>query len=174
MDDLYNKIVQNRNGFENLIGRLPGFRGYMEMSGRREADRIMRDHVAGLFQTQITRFESIERDIIRNIGIGLADKTRDIKSKMQNLQTRIKTDTPGYTGFFASNKIGPDELQKVYAFDEAMARYSDDIGTRLDELSAAVNANEGVDEALAALETTAIEAAQAYNLRDSVLNGLEE
>lgn len=106
MDDLYTKIVRDRNGFENLISRIPGFRGYMEMSGRREADRMVREYVTRQFQTQYDHYEQIEREIIRKTGIGLADRTRSLKTRLETLLRRIQTDTPGYSGFLPVIKSG--------------------------------------------------------------------
>ncbi|HLA43471.1 MAG TPA: hypothetical protein VJZ27_08560 [Aggregatilineales bacterium] len=172
MSDLYNKIVSERGTLENLASKIPGFSGYMEMSGRREADRMIRDHIAKRVQTLIDRFSSIERDIISGSGIGLMEKTKSIKTRIENFRRRLATDMPGYSGFFAANKIGPDELQRIYAFDEAMLRYTDEIAEKLDSLNTSVMANEGTGEALMALDAKVNEANQAYDLRDDVLNGI--
>ena len=153
MNDLYNKIVSDRGTLENLVSKIPGFSGYMEQSSRREADRTIRDHIAGLLQAQIDRLANIERDIISGSGIGFMEKSKSVKTKLENLRRRIATDTPGYSGFFATNKIGPDELAKVYAFDAAMVEYTDQIGAALDELGNAAATGEGIGEALVALDS---------------------
>ncbi|MFP4324084.1 MAG: hypothetical protein ACLFTK_16635 [Anaerolineales bacterium] len=173
MSDLYNRIVSNRGTLESIAARIPGIKGYMEQSARREADRMMRDHVAGQFESLMGRYAAIESDLARaDGGLMLMDKSKSIRSKMENLRRKIATDTPGYSGFFATNKIGPEELAQVYAFDEAMLRYADAVAEKLDALAAAVNSNEGVAEALQALDETMVEAAQAYDLRDDLLNGI--
>jgi hypothetical protein len=105
-------------------------------------------------------------------GLTYLDHTKSIKTKIDNLQRRISTDMPGYSGFFASVKIGVDELAKVYAFDEAMIRYTDQISEKLDALSKAVSASEGIADALSALDAMVIEAGQAYDLRDDLLKGM--
>jgi hypothetical protein len=102
------------------------------------------------------------------------ERSKSTKTKLENLRRRIATDTPGYSGFFASNKIGPDELAKVYAFDAAMVEYADQIGAALDTLASAATSGEGIGEALVALDSVALEAHQAYDLRDSVFNGIED
>jgi len=174
MNDLYNKIVSDRGTLENLASKIPGFSGYMEQSSRREADRTIRDHVAGLLQAQINRMATIERDIMSSAGIGFMEKTKSTKTRLENLRRRIATDTPGYSGFFATNKIGPDELARVYAFDAAMVEYTDKIGEALDALGEAASSGEGIGEAISALDDVVSEAHQAYDLRDTVFNGIEE
>lgn len=173
MTDLYQKIVSERNSLENLLTKIPGFKGYMEMSARREADRMIRDHVAKQYQGVITRFENIERDMARGNGLMFMDRTRSTKGKIDLLRARIATDTPGYSGFFATNKIGPDELEKVYAFDAAMVDYAEQLNQKVDSLATAVATGQGIQEALADVDRIALEAGQAYDLRDGVFKGLE-
>ncbi|NJL92410.1 MAG: hypothetical protein HC915_01170 [Anaerolineae bacterium] len=108
MNDLYNKIVGNRSTAESLVSKIPGFRGYTEMSGRREADRMMREHVASRFDSLLNRFGTIEKDIVRAPG-GLMhmDKSKSIRTRLEVLRRRIATDTPGYSGFLPQTKLGP-------------------------------------------------------------------
>lgn len=172
MDDLYGKIVADRGSLESLLSKIPGFRGYFEMSTRREADRMIRDHVARQYDTLLTRYGGIESNLVRAGGLMHMDRSKSIRTRLDNLRRRIATDTPGYSGFFATNKIGPDELQNVYAFDEAMLRYVDQFSKQMDALETGVNSGEGIDAAFSALDTTVNEAAQAYDLRDDVLKGI--
>lgn len=172
MNDLFNKIVGDRGSIENLLSKIPGFRGYMEMSSRREADRTMRDHVAKQYEGQLTRYNSIQKDLVNAGGLALMDRAKSIHTRLETLRRRIATDTPGYSGFFASNKIGPEELERVYAFDEAMLRYTDEIAKKLDSLATAIGAGQGIEEAFAGLDATLTEANQAYDLRDDVFKGL--
>lgn len=173
MTDLYQKIVNERNSLENLASKIPGFKGYMEMSARREADRMIRDHVAKQYQSVVTRFENIEREMARGGGLMFMDRTRSTKGKIDLLRARIATDTPGYSGFFATNKIDEEDLQKVYAFDAAMVDYADQLTQKIDSLGTSVTTGQGIAEALAEVDRIALEAGQAYDLRDGVLKGIE-
>ena len=60
MDDLYADCAE-RGKLENLIDKAPGFRGYNEMSARRQADRLIREHVADRLKAQLNRLPEIER-----------------------------------------------------------------------------------------------------------------
>lgn len=171
-DDLYDKIVSKRSGLSWLAGKMPGFRGYMEMTTRRTADRMIRDHVVRQLKQLHTRLTNLERDLLQGGGLHFMDETKSLKTKFQTLIDRIATDAPGYSGFFAANSIGPDELEDVYAFDEAMLRYVDTISEQLDTLQQAAASNSGVAEAITALDNTMVEANMAYDLRDDLLKGL--
>lgn len=172
MDDLYEKIVSQRRGFAWLAGKLPGFAGYMENTSRRTADRMLREHIAAQFKQLRDEFVNIETKLLRAGGLSYMGQSKSIKTKYQTLIDRIQTDAPGYSGFLAANKITPDDLENVYAFDEAMVRYTEDISEGIQDLDKAVNTKNGIPEALDHLDTLMLEASQAYDLRDDVLNGI--
>ena len=171
-NDLYSRIVSERGSLERLVAKIPGFRGYMEKSARRQADRIIRDHIAGQLKVQLERVAAIEKIILDNGGLSYMSKTRSAKTKFQTYIDRIATDTPGYSGFFDAMKVGDEDLAVVYAFDQALLDYVEQFKAQLDSLEAAALANAGLDESIRALDTLTIEANQAYNLRDGVLNEL--
>ncbi len=173
MDDLYARIVRERGKLESLMEKVPGFRGYMEMSARRQADRLIREHVVEQLKLQLNRVPQIERELLDAGGLGYMSKTRSAKSKMQTFIDRVATDTPGYSGFFDALKIDAEDLEVAYAFDRALLDYADKFKDQLDALHDAALKGEGVDEALRDLDTLAIEANEAYGLRDSVMKGIE-
>lgn len=173
MDDLYSKIVRQRGKVENLVARLPGFKGYMEMSARRQADRMMREHVAGVIQQQFDRLPEIEKILLDEGGLQYMSKTRSAKTKFQTFIDRIATDTPGYSGFFDAIKVTEEDLQVIYAFDQALLDYADQFKDKLDDLQQAALAGDGVDDAIRALDALTIEANAAYDLRENVLKDIQ-
>jgi hypothetical protein len=171
-DNLYDRIVGNRSGLSWLVSKMPGFSGYMEHTARRTADRLIRDHVAAQLRQQHTRLTALERQLVQSGALSVIDETKSVKTKFQTLIDRIATDAPGYSGFFAAASIGPDELEAIYAFDEAMIRYADTISDQLDTLEDAIKNQSGIADAVNALDTTMVEANAAYDLRDDLLNGI--
>lgn len=173
MNDLYARIVRERGKLESLVAKVPGFRGYMEMTARRQADRLIREHVAEQLKLQLNRLPTIEKQLLDQGGLAYMSKTRSVKTKFQTFIDRVATDTPGYSGFFDALKIGPEDLEVVYAFDAALLDYADKFKEKLDALQDAALAGQGVDEAIRELDALTIEANEAYSLRDSVLKGIE-
>lgn len=173
MNDLYARIVRERGKLESLVAKVPGFRGYMEMTARRQADRLIREHVAEQLKLQLNRLPTIEKQLLDQGGLAYMSKTRSVKTKFQTFIDRVATDTPGYSGFFDALKIGPEDLEVVYAFDAALLDYVDKFKEKLDALQDAALVGQGVDEAIRELDTLTIEANEAYSLRDSVLKGIE-
>lgn len=172
-NDLYSRIVRNRGSIENLLTRVPGFRGYMELNARRQADRMMREHVAEQLRTQLDRLASIEKQLVDAGGLKYMSKTRSAKTKFQTFIDRVATDVPGYSGFFEAMEVGSEDLAVIYAFDQALLDYANQFSEALGELQDAIIQNEGIEAAIAALDALTIEANEAYNLRDNVLKGIE-
>lgn len=175
MSDLYNQIVSERGSFESLLARIPGFRGYVDKGARRTADRMLRDYVAGLLTRRIQRLVGIEGQLLDSEGgFSFMGKTANVKMKLQTFHDRVSAAAPGYSGFAEAVKVGPEELERIYSFDEAMIRYMDKFDEALTGLEGAVNAHEGIDAALAKLDAVTTEANQAFALREDVLINLNK
>lgn len=173
MDDLYARIVRERGKLESLVAKIPGFRGYMEMSARRQADRLIREHVVDQLKVQLNRLPVIEKALLDAGGLTYMSKTRSAKTKLQTFIDRVATDTPGYSGFFDAVKIDAEDLEVAYAFDRALLDYADKFKEKLDALYDAALKGGDVDEAIRDLDTLTIEANDAYSLRDSVMKSIE-
>jgi hypothetical protein len=174
MSDLYDKIISQRGGFENLVAKIPGFRGYLDNKARRAADRMVRDHIADELSKRVNRFIDAEQKLLDGGGLSYMSKTNAVKSSLQHFRDQVKTAAPGYSGPFEEVKIAPDDLEKVYSFDEAMIRYIDQFDTALITLDEAAASKTGVEEALAAVDKVTTEASEAFSLRDDVLTQLSQ
>lgn len=174
MSDLYNKIIEDRGRLENLVARIPGFKGYQDKQARRTADRMLRDYISGEIQNRIDRLVRIENKILDRVGMGYMTKTRDAKTTMQIFHDRIATAAPPYDGMFAQIKITSEDLARIYSFDEHMIRYADRFDAALDAIEAAISEKEKLDDAIYALQDVATEANDAYKLRDDVLTNLSK
>src|SRR5476649_2580995 len=100
MTDLYQQIVAQRSSFENLMAKVPGYRGYKEATDRRAADRMIREHIVALLKLQMTHLVDVEKKILSAGGLSQASATREAKSKLQIFIDRVNTAMPGYAGFY--------------------------------------------------------------------------
>lgn len=170
--DLYNRIVSQRGSFEKLLARIPGIRGYLEKASRRESDTMLRDYIASQLSQRVSRLAQIERTLLDSGGLGYMSKTQSAKTKLQTFRDRVKTAAPGYSGFMDAVKIDEEALDRIYAFDEALIRYVDQFDEALTNLETAVANNDGINEAIAALDRLTIEANEAFTLREDVLTNI--
>lgn len=173
--DLFDRIVNQRGSFAELLGKIPvlgqHIENYFDMDAQRDADRIVREHIAGLLDAQMGRMADAENVILDAGGLKYMSKTRAVKEKLQTLRDRINTAAPGYA-ITGALKVGMDELANVYAFDQAMLRYVDQITELMDQFVEAAEAGEGIEDALSALRPVIDEAGDAFDLRKDVINGL--
>lgn len=172
---LYDRIVSDRSSFANLLSKIPllgeHIENYFDMDAQRDADRIVREHIADLLKSQISRMAAAENVILDGGGLKYMSKTRAVKEKLQTLTDRIGTAAPGYA-ITGAVKVGQDELANVFAFDEAMLRYVDQLTELMDQFVSAAESDGDLDAALAGLRGVIDEAGQAFDLRQDVINGL--
>ncbi len=172
---LYDEIVSQRGGLENLIAKIPGFKGYHEKNARRQADTLLRDHLAERIEKIIEQFVRGENKILDGgKGLKYMSRTREVKSKMQSYRDRVKTAAPKYSGMWAMVKINEADLDRIYAFDEAQMRYIDKLETAVGILLATLDRGEDFGEALEAVYNAAVTAIDAFALRDDVLLQISE
>jgi len=170
MTDLYQRIVGQRSGLENIMAKVPGYRGYKEASDRRAADRMIREHVVTLLKEQMNRLVNAEKKLMSSIGLSAAGKVRSAKMNFQTFIDKVNTAAPGYAGFYDAQKVGPDELAQIYNFDAALIDYADKFREKIDALDKATK--ETFDAAVADLEALAQEANSAFAMRENVLTGI--
>lgn len=163
---LYEDIVSQRGTLENLVSKVPGFKGYHEKQARRKADRLVREQLASDINNIVQQFTRLENKLLDDGGLAHMTRTRAVKSQIQALRDKIQTAAPKYSGMFASVKIGNDELDRIYAFDEAMFRFVFELQTALDGFEEAVKSGEGIGEALDKVDEVAQKASDAFDLRD--------
>lgn len=174
MSELYDKIINQRGSLENLVAKIPGFRGYQEGAARRQADTMLRDHISGEVDSLVSKFTRVEKRILDSGGLQYMSNTREAKSKIQAYSERIKTAPPKWSGLFAQVKVTNEDLEKIYAFDEAQMRYVDDIAAKIDAIGNALSADVDISDALMDLEDAAAEANEAFQLRDNVLLQMDQ
>ncbi len=171
-NSLYDQIVADRGKLQNWMNRIPGLRGYQEKGARRDADRMIREYIAGQLQGRLDRFVGLEKQILQSGGMALMSQSREAKTKFQTYIDKVKAAAPGYSGFFAAVKIGDEELERLYAFDEAQMRYLDQFDLKLDALEEAAQAGEGLEAAIQDVYNLAQEAMRAFEMREDVLTNL--
>ena len=174
MSDLSEKILGQKGRLENIIMKIPGFKGCHEKEARRQADRMLRDYIASEIDRRVDRLVRLENRILDKIGMATADTNARCQNRSFSIITTGETAAPKYDGMWAQMKIGPTELDKIYSFDEAQIRYVEKFDEALDALEAAIAAPDTLDAAVEALHAAATEAHDAFDLRDEVLTELSK
>lgn len=135
-DDLTERIQASRNKAEELFAKIPGYRGYKQKETRREADKLLRMHVAREYEASLRRIAALQRDLSDAGELRLVFQLDRAMAKLQLLADRIKTAAYGYAGLFDALKVDEEVLDALYAFDLAMLDGAGQVNSTLDALAA--------------------------------------
>ena len=85
--DMRNVVADGMSGFEKLINKIPGYSGYKEKEMRRDADKLLRDHIYGVLTEQRRRIEDIQGEL----GVEHIESVEKIGKARRRLQTLADT-----------------------------------------------------------------------------------
>jgi hypothetical protein len=161
------------SGFEQLVAKIPGYKGYKEKELRREADKLLRDYIYGVLTAQRRRIE----DIQGNLGVENLEYVEQIgkaRRRVQTLADTVKTAAYGYAGLFDAVKVKEEQLDALYTFDDKMLTETDTIEASIDSLQAAVDNDESLSGAIRDMTDAVTRLQRLYNGRKDVIIGRAE
>jgi len=142
MVDLRQTISDQRGGLEWLASKIPGYSGYKEKEMRREADVLLREHLARQLGEQLDRAEDVASQMLTGPGVMQLDDLDKGNTRLQTLIDKVKTAAQGYAGFFDAVKVKEDELDTLYEFDNQMLLKVDEIAAAIDNIQATLDSGE--------------------------------
>ena len=172
MSDLANQIFGNVTGdqdiFKKILGKIPGFKGYMERQARRDSDKLIRDTIFNRFRELESQVSAIQRDFISHGEIAYVDDLEAAAIKLRTFADRVRTAPRGYSSLFEAVKINQEELAKLYEYDAALLDKADEVGSAIENVQASVG-TDGLKAAIRNLETVAVQCIEAYDRREEVV-----
>jgi len=174
MPDLRQTVSDQMGGLERLASKIPGYAGYKAREQRREADAMLRDHLARQFAEQLTRAEDVTSQMLTGPGIAQLDDMGKANTRLQTLIDKIKTAAQGYAGFFDAVKVREDELDILYEFDNKMLLKVDEVSAAIDQVQAAIDSGESdkIAPAVRRYTTTVTETSAQFDQRRDTMLGL--
>lgn len=163
--------AENRNAFERLLKKIPGFRGYLEKEIRRESDALQREWLADRLQRAKRGLDAASRDLADAGKIDVLPQFDRIRARVDKSIGRTRGAMQGYSGIFDLVRVDEKLLERVYEHDVAMMAHVETLADSVEKLPAQVNA--GAAEALAALVAQLDEVERALDRREDLLKGLE-
>jgi hypothetical protein len=122
---LLDNVKDEMSGLEKLLAKIPGYKGYKEKEQRREADKLLREHIANRLRTVKTQLDGLQTDLISAGKIDLLDEAGSAATQLQTFIDRLRTASYGYGGLFDAVRIKEDDLDRAYEFDSALLSYAD-------------------------------------------------
>jgi hypothetical protein len=149
MSDQFVDAAKDRMNFlEKLLKGLPGISGYIDKELRRDADKRLRELIAGELEEQKQALFAVQHLLLEGTGLLWMDNVDTAVSKLQLLADRIRTAAYGYAGLFDPVRIGADELNALHHFDQTLAERVADVRTAVQTLRTAVETNGEVGQSV--------------------------
>ncbi len=169
VDDLTEKAQASTGKLEALIAKIPGVGAYQQKEKRRDADKLLRLHVARLLGEQMDRLSEAEYSLTMQGRLDVTLVLERATTKLQLLIDRLKTASYGYSGFFDAVKVNEEALDKLYRFDEQMLDSVDAVSASLDTLAKALETQDPIMPLANALVRQLESLNAAFSKRQDVL-----
>jgi hypothetical protein len=134
----------------SLLDRIPGYRGYRDKEGRRDADRLVRESVSAAYDRLATRVETVGRSLADQRRIAEVGPVTDLTDRVRHLANRVRTASYGYSPLFSDRTIDEAALDQLRRFDDGLMSGVADLEKPVAELESASAANEGLTAAVQA------------------------
>lgn len=172
--DMYDKIESESTGLGKLLSKIPGFDGYMERSRRREADQILRETISARLELSRNQLAAVHQELSRDIvkAMDYAETLGRADTRLMGLIGKVNSAPQGYAGFFDAVKVKEDDLSRVYAFDESMLAYVDQVALDVAAVEKAAMDGGDLDGAIRELDNTLREANSTFDSRNEILTGV--
>lgn len=175
VSDLYDQITGENRGLQNLLGKIPGLKGYMEKGERRKADQILRETLGARLEQSRLQLSNVHQELGRDIIMAMdyAETLGRADNLLMGLIGKIKDAPVGYAGFFDANKVKEDDLARIYAFDESMFNHATEIDASIAAAEKAMHGEGELGSAIRRLTTVLQQANQDFAGRDEVIKGVQ-
>lgn len=172
--DLFDKITDESSLLGTIASKIPGFSGYIERGRRREADQMLRESIAGRLEEIRLQLSGVQEELSHDIilAIDYAEPIGRADNRLMGLIGKIKDAPQGYAGFFDAVKVKEEDLARIYAFDESMIKYGDQISADVAALGKAVMDSGDIRGAVRTLDSNLQQAVTTFNTRQEVVSGI--
>jgi len=165
MSDPFVDLAKNNMGwFEKLLKGLPGISGYVDKELRRDADKQVRELLAGALEQSKASIFELQRRLLKGGGLQYMDDVDEALVKLQTLIDRVKTASYGYAGLFDAVRIQEGQIDALVRFDQAVAAQVGGLNEAINALAMAIG-GDNLGAAIAQLTQTVTNLHMLYDRR---------
>ena len=170
MNDLRDRIQAGQTGaLAGILNAIPGYGGYRDKQLRRDADRLLREHIARELTQQSGELPDLQRRLIDAGQLHLVDDLERVARRLRTLADQVRTAARGYAGFFDAIKVREAQLDGLYEFDQALLDEIPHLSGSITALEAAIDSQVGAAEAIRDLAEAADRLADTWRDRREVV-----
>jgi hypothetical protein len=168
MSDLLDQVTADQDPFRKLVGKIPGFAGYIDRENRRSADKMLRESIADKFEAVRKKLGNVQKDLAAAKDLGHIDDLEGAATKLQTFIDKVRTASYGNSGFFDAIKINADELGKMYQFDLELVTKAEEMDRAVDNVAASVG-TDGMDAAVRNVVSLSRDLVSTFDKRGEVI-----
>ena len=136
MSDLRDRIKGDQSSLELLADWIPGFKGYREQELRRDADRMVREHLVSLLAEVHGKIRRATGDLAKAARLKQIGQLDSLGKRLEKLTDMLRYADAGYTGWFAAVKVKEADLDRLYEYDVSLKQFIADLDAAVTELVA--------------------------------------
>lgn len=168
MSDLLNQVLGDQDPIKKLLGKIPGFKGYIERSSRRDADKLLRESIASSYEEKWQQVSALQREILEQGGLAYVDDLEAAAIKLRTFADRVRNASYGHSSLFEAVKINEEELAKLYEFDLALLDQAEAIDNAVGNVETSIG-TDGLPAAIRHLVTLSRQSVETFDKREQVI-----
>jgi len=168
------RVQESEKLLEKIMLALPGFNGYQQREQRREADRIVRDHIHDVLKRSRNDLGSCLQALTDAKATELVEPMNRLIARVDRVAEKVNHASYGYSGFFDAVKIEELELDRMLDYDTQLMgvarKFSESaagfkVELAQNKLEDARNAQQALESAIANMETV-------FDQRKEIIEGV--
>jgi hypothetical protein len=153
------------NIFEKIGALIPGYEGYSQREGRRDADKALREFIAKKMMHEIYILDDISNELLRSGRLAEIKRVDETKRSITIIADQVRYADYGVSGFFDQVQVDEVTLDRLYRQDlEIQARVMEIKTVFAQEVSL-----EGIATALNALKVKIHELQKMLDRRKDII-----
>jgi hypothetical protein len=167
--DYQGLVDESKGGFEELVAKIPGYKGYKQKEWRREADKLLREKITRDLEEQRRRLTEGQIGLINAGLIKFVDDLERANMKLQILSDRVKTASYGYRGLFDAVKVKEEQLDALYRFDADLLAGVPQVAEKVDQVLKAIREQAEIAPAIDELVALAAKLNDLFSKREEAI-----
>ncbi|MEM1631945.1 MAG: hypothetical protein QXX83_07415 [Thermofilum sp.] len=170
MSRVLEKIKGKQSLSEKIASYIPGYRGYKEKELRREADRLIREHLMRKLEPAYRDFKGSMIAVAAAGDAGLMNLYSQVQAVFDRVLAKLRTASYGYSGFFDAVKIREAELDRMLEYDWGLVQSVEEVASMARSVAAAEPSK--LPAALTSLRSKLLELEETLIKREEVIKGV--
>jgi uncharacterized phage infection (PIP) family protein YhgE len=148
MSDIQSKLeqVKSKESFLEKIARfIPGYKGYVDRDNSRELDTLLRNTLAKALESNKVKFKNTILSLSQRGKLFETDGIDKLEKKLDTSAAKLRAASRGFSGAFDVVKVKEEKLNQLYAFDESLVSYINEIEASCTELENNAKSNTDIN-----------------------------